>query len=168
MFRLILQFLLLSLPCLPLACAEKALEAEKKGETLIARLDAVFAALECSSGPGTETLSSSQLEFARMEAVRAKVDAAAAFRSAHALNIAASCAPEETGLREEAAQAYRIFRSRIAHSALGASRTRALGDLESERAYLGDLIELLGAVLPQDAKRAERRVRQIEEATRLR
>lgn len=153
---------------LVLGCAEETEDVVRKKGPLVERLDGAFESLQCPPSLENEPLPASQVELARMEGIRAKVDATAAFRSAHTLRLATLCGESDDGIRTEAAQAYRVFRSQVARSVLGASRTRATGDRKAERAFLTDLIELVRPILPEDAAMAERRVRQIDLGSRPR
>lgn len=140
-------------------------ETSAKSQSLITRLDEAFHALPCPPGLERESENNvgARLELARVESLRGKVDVVAAYRAAVNLHQIAECKnlPE---LKPEAEVAYGAFRSRVAGNALGASRARSLGDTARERRLLSELSEMLRPLLPNDAARADQRVRQIDVA----
>lgn len=148
-----------------MGCAPAEGEESTKNQSLVTRLDEAFQALPCPEALDREPEGNVQarLELARVESLRGKVDVVAAYRAAMHLRQLARCKnlPE---LETEAELAYAAFRSRVAGNVLGASRARSLGDATKERRLLSELSEMVRPLLPEDAERADRRVRQLDVA----
>lgn len=148
-----------------MGCAPDQDEASVKNQSLITRLDEAFYSLPCPPGLERESEKNveARLELSRIEALRGKVDVVAAYRAAVNLHQLAECKnlPE---LKPEAELAYGAFRSRVAGNVLGASRARSLGDMVRERRLLSELSEMVRPLLPEDAARADQRVRRIDVA----
>lgn len=149
-----------------MGCFAEEDETSTENHSLITRLDEAFHALPCPPGLERESENGgeSRLELARVESLRGKVDVVAAYRAAVNLHQLAECKnlPE---LKPEAELAYGAFRSRVAGNVLGASRARSLGDTERERRLLIELSEMVRPLLPDDAARADQRVRRIDVAS---